>query len=142
VAFYDSHFGYFAEVVQAAVTIDGSVTMNKVWAVGDVGSHIINPTAGQMITQHGILDGFGETLSQAIRIDKGRAVEDNFDGFPPLRMHQAAPIEVHFVTTDNAPTGLGEPPLPAAVPASCNAIFAAPDKRVRSLPIDPTLLKA
>jgi isoquinoline 1-oxidoreductase beta subunit len=142
VAFYYSHLGYFAEVVEAAVGNDGQVKINHVWAVGDVGSHIINPTAALNITQGGILDGFGEALNQKITVEKGRVVQANFDSFAPLRMSQTAPIEVHFLTTDNSPTGLGEPPLPAAIPALCNAIFAATGKRVRTLPIDPAKLKA
>jgi isoquinoline 1-oxidoreductase beta subunit len=142
VAFYYSHLGYFAEVVEAAVDDGGQVNINKVWAVGDVGSHVINPTAALNITQGGILDGFGEALNQKITIANGRVVQTNFDTFEPLRMAQAAPIEVHFLATDNSPTGLGEPPLPAAIPALCNAIFAATGKRIRSLPIEPALLKA
>ena len=142
VAFYYSHLGYFAEVVEAAVASDGQVKVNRVWAVGDIGSHVINPTAAVNMTQGGILDGFGEALNQRITIENGRVVQANFDTFRPLRMSQAAPIDVHFLTTDNSPTGLGEPPLPPAIPALCNAIFAATGKRIRELPIDPAVLKA
>jgi isoquinoline 1-oxidoreductase beta subunit len=142
VAFYYSHLGYFAEVVEVAVSNDGQVKLNKVWAVGDIGSQVINPTAAENMAQGAILDGVGEALGQKITIENGRVMQANFDSFQLLRMSQAPPIEVHFLKTDNAPTGLGEPPLPPAIPALCNAIFAATGKRVQMLPIDPATLKA
>jgi isoquinoline 1-oxidoreductase beta subunit len=116
VAFYYSHLGYFAEVVEVAVANDGLVKINRVWAVGDIGSHVINPSAALNLTQGGILDGFGQALNQKITIENGWAVQANFDTFEPLRLAQAPPIEVHFLSTDNSPTGLGEPPLPPANP--------------------------
>jgi len=141
VAFYYSHLGYFAEVVEVAVADGGDVKINKVWAAGDIGSQVINPTAAENMVQGGILDGLGEALGQKITIENGRVVEANFDSFSLLRLMQAPPVEVHFVKTDYPPTGLGEPPLPPSVPALTNAIFAATGKRIRALPIDIALLK-
>ena len=141
VAFHWSHLGYFAEVVQATVSKAGAIKVDKVWCAGDIGSQIINTSHAENQTQGGVLDGLAEALAQEITIDKGRVVQTNFNNFQLLRMRQSCPVEVHFLKSNNNPTGLGEPMLPPAVPALVNAVFAATGKRVRSLPLSKADLK-
>ena len=50
-------------------------------------------------------------------------------------MDEMPRVEVYIVDSDEPPSGVGEPGLPPIAPALANAIFAATEKRIRTLPI-------
>ena len=142
VAFHFSHHGYFANVIEASVAADGTVKVEKVWVAGDIGRQIVNPAGALNQVQGSVLDALGACMGHEITFADGAIEQRNFGDVAMLRMDQAPPIEVAFLTPDYPVSGLGEPAYPAVAPALANAIFAATGVRLRKLPFDTGLLKA
>jgi len=134
-AYYWSHMGYFAEVVQVDVARAGAVTVRKVWAAADVGSTIVNPSGAYHQCQGAIIEGMGQALGLEVPIRNGRVPITNFHAYPLPRIGDTPEIDLHFLRTAHPPTGLGEPALPPVIPAIVNAIFDATGKRIRELPV-------
>jgi isoquinoline 1-oxidoreductase subunit beta len=112
------------------------VTVHQVWAVGDVGSHIINPMGAENQVRGAIIDGLAQALAgQAIELVDGAVKQSNFHDFPVARIPSTPNIDISWIMSDKPPTGLGEPSLPPVIPALTNAIFAATGARIRSLPV-------
>jgi isoquinoline 1-oxidoreductase beta subunit len=133
-AFYFSHAGHIAEVAEVSVDAARRVRVHQVTVAADVGP-IVNRSMAENQCEGSVIDGLSTLLGQAVTHEKGRITETNFDRYPLLRIQHAPRVDVHFVDSDFAPTGLGEPAFPPLAPAVCNAIFAATGQRIRTLPI-------
>jgi isoquinoline 1-oxidoreductase beta subunit len=140
-ACYWSHLGYVAQVHRVSARADGTVTPEHIWVAVDVGSQIVNPSNAEHQVQGSILDGMSAAIGQAITLDKGRVLQSNYHDYSLLRNRKIPPMQIEWVKTNYAPTGLGEPAYPSALPAFCNAIYAASGKRVRKLPLSADGLK-
>jgi isoquinoline 1-oxidoreductase beta subunit len=142
VACFACFSSYVAEVVEISVSSDAIhdgpdnviPRVHRVVAAVDCGQ-VVNPSILEQQIQGGVIYALTNALRAKITIDKGRVVQGNFDDYPPLRMEEAPIVEVYAVPSQEAPTGIGEPSVPPAAPALCNAIYAATRKRIRTLPV-------
>jgi len=133
-AFHFSHAGHFAEVAEVSVSATKKITVHNVTVAADIGP-VVNLSGAENQCQGSVIDGLSAMLELEITMENGRIQQSNFDTYPLLRMPDAPTVDVHFIQSDNPPTGAGEPALPPLAPAVCNAIYAASGHRIRTLPL-------
>jgi isoquinoline 1-oxidoreductase beta subunit len=140
IAVAQSFGSYVAEVAEVSVGADGVPKVHRVVAAVDCGM-TVNPEIIRRQIEGAIVYGLSAALYGRISFKDGRVEQSNFHDYPVLRMNEMPKVEVHIMASKENPGGIGEPGTPPIAPAVTNAIFAATGKRVRSLPIDPSMLK-
>jgi isoquinoline 1-oxidoreductase beta subunit len=142
IAMHRSFLSYVAMVVEADVAADGTVTVPRVTVAVDSG-YIANPDRARAQMEGAVIMGMSNTLYSEISFKDGRVVQSNYPTYPVTRM-RAAPrvVDVHLVATEALPGGIGEPGVPPASAALCNAIYSATKVRIRQLPVGKQLAGA
>jgi isoquinoline 1-oxidoreductase subunit beta len=79
--------------------------------------------------------GLAAALGSELTLKDGLVQQSNFHDFQILRINQMPEVEVHIVSSQAPPTGVGEPGVPPIAPAVANAVFAATGQRLRRLPL-------
>lgn len=127
-------FGSYVAQVAEIKMINGLPKIMKVFCAVNCGQ-VINLSGAENQVQGAIVDGICHAMFPKVTFVNGAVAETNFDSYEFLRMKDAPlDIEVKFVDSDEAPTGLGEPALPPVAAALANALFAATGKRIRKMP--------
>lgn len=130
------HSSFGSTVAQVAeVSIEkNQLRVHRVTCAIDCG-FAVNPDGIKAQMESGIVFGLSAALYGAITIKDGRVEQSNFHDYPLLRFNEMPQIDVHIVTSQAAPTGVGEPGTPPIAPAVANAVFALTGKRLRQLPL-------
>jgi isoquinoline 1-oxidoreductase beta subunit len=132
-------FGSYVAQVAEIKMVNGKPRVIKVFCAVNCGQ-VINLSGAENQVQGAIVDGICHAMFPKITFVNGAVAETNFDSYEFLRMKDApVDIEVKFVDSNEAPTGLGEPALPPVAAAVGNALFAATGKRIRKMPFADVL---
>ena len=135
-----SFLSYVAAVVEVKVDSQGKVTIPRVDIAIDTGQ-VIHPDRVRAQFEGAAVFGTSIAMMGEITAKDGRIQQSNYNNYPVARMPEAPyQTNVHMVSSDAPPAGVGEPGVPVMAPAICNAIFAATGKRIRELPIRKTKL--
>jgi isoquinoline 1-oxidoreductase beta subunit len=125
---------YIATVVEIAVSDEGIVGLRRVVSAVDCG-WTVHPDSTVAQIEGGTLFGLSAALWNEVTLRNGGIEQSNFNDYRTIRIDETPPVEVHLVSSREAPGGIGETGTVAAAPALMNAVYAATGVRVRRLPI-------
>ena len=135
---YKNVAGYCA--VAALIRVEEKITVEKVWAVVDVGL-VVNPDGLINQIEGGIVQSLSWTLKEQVTWDDGGITSRTWADYPIIPFSEIPEVEVHVIERPDCPSlGSGEVaagPVPAAIG---NALYRAIGVRARHLPLSPERL--
>lgn len=128
----------------AEISLDrarGEIRVHRFWAALDAGI-IVQPDNASAQIEGSIVMGLSAALKERVTFAEGVAQQSNYSDYPLLRMSEAPEIEVRFIDSAEAPSGIGEPGIPLTAGAVANAFGALTGKRLRHMPFTPERVRA
>jgi isoquinoline 1-oxidoreductase subunit beta len=134
-----THVGMVVEISRN----EKEIVVERVTVSIDAGL-VIHPVNAGLQAKGSVIMGIGSTLIEKITVTNGRVDQENFKtlegssapAYPLLTLKQTPrDIDVHFVTSDEDPQGMGEPVIGPVGAAIANALFTLTGKRQRELPL-------
>jgi isoquinoline 1-oxidoreductase beta subunit len=124
----------------AEVSVDqasGKLKVHKVWLAVD-GGQIVQPDMAVANIESGIVWGLSSVLHERVTVKDGVVQQSNFHDYHVLRMSDMPEtMQVAFVDSSAAPSGLGEIGTPWLSGAIANAFHRLTGKRLKHLPFTP-----
>lgn len=121
--------------VVADVSVNGKdVHVNKLYMAVDCGV-AVNPDIIRAQMEGGAGFALAAIYRGEITLTDGEVDQFNFPDYELLRNGEMPEIEVGIVSSNAAPSGVGEPGVPPTGPAVANAIFAQTGTRILNLPM-------
>jgi isoquinoline 1-oxidoreductase subunit beta len=135
VAFMDFAGTLTCVIVEASVNRStGAIRVHNAWVALDPGI-AVQPDNIVAQTEGSIVWGLGYALSERITVTGGLVNQSNFNDYHVPRMNEVPEIHVQLISTDNAPTGVGEVSMPLVAPAIGNAVAKLTGARLRVAPM-------
>jgi nicotinate dehydrogenase subunit B len=130
---YKNRAAYAAVV--AAVTVEETVRVDRIWCVADAGL-VVNPDGARNQLEGGIVQAVSWTLKEQVRLDDQGIASRDWDSYPILRFSEIPEMLVEFVEANGNPAlGVGECTVGPTAAAIGNAVHHALGVRLRDMPL-------
>ncbi len=130
---YKNRAAYAAVI--AAVTVEETVRVDRVWCVADAGL-VVNPDGARNQLEGGIVQAVSWTLKEQVRLDDLGIASRDWDSYPILRFSEIPEMQVEFVEPNGNPAlGVGECTVGPTAAAIGNAVHHALGVRLRDMPL-------
>jgi nicotinate dehydrogenase subunit B len=130
---YKNRAAYAAVV--AAVTVQETVKVDRVWAIADAGL-VVNPDGARNQLEGGIVQAVSWTLKEQVKLDRQGIASRDWESYPILRFSEVPEMQAELLDGAGNPSlGVGECTVGPTAAAIGNAVAHALATRIHDLPL-------